>query len=888
MPLKTLFSLSICLCCVQLSFGQLVVDEGFTPEHLINNVLLGDGIEAELVTMNGVEGSTQSMQVGYFDATQSNIGISTGIILATGGVSVAESPNDIPTAYVTIPEDEELTSCFELEQIMAPAELNDAAVLEFDFTAKGDTLRFKYVFASEEYNEHVCSPYNDAFGFFISGPGIIGDPGNPNNAKNVALVPGTNVPVAINTVNRGTAGEFGASSVCNAAYSGWEQNQIYFVDNENNGTIEATQFDGFTVPFIVEIPVICGGSYHIKLAIGDAVDGKNDSAVFLEAGSFESLVPLEADLSVLNADENNSAIEGCSELKIRLERSDSSDVKTVYVRTTGLENPSSVIPDLPDSITFYPMQGVINLSIPVVDNAVYEELRNVGVELIQLDLCSLDSAVTVLPFQITDKPELITDYVNEIGLHCNESAQIDIEVNGGYPPYSIDWSDGLSGFSFIYETDSNDVLTGVIRDQCGIHQETIQINVFQETYDSLSVSVPSLVQFNCAENVVVNPMVTGGKGEYEFQWIIDGEVISTEPEFDAFVNENSQLILIVQDICMPAVQEAIQLESVVNPIFVSLGSDTTATCAEPLFIVPEVSGGVGTVQFIWTLNQFQVSSASTFQFQPENTSIVKLEVTDDCLQVASDSIMVFMADAPLQVSMVTDTTICSGDFLFVEPTIIGGYGDFVYQWNDVVKDEKDLSVFPEVSKTYSFEIEDGCGRTAGANLSVEVSDVEAEFEFDYSFPVRLINRSTPNSNYQWKLVDGTLSDQFEPIVEIESIRDGYTHLEVVNSFGCIAATRMLFEPEMSLFIPNAFTPDNDGLNDVFKAYGEYIANFEMQIFDRWGVLIFETNDIEKGWNGEGANRDLYTAQDFVFSYRYTVESWLGEIEQGIGKVHMLR
>ena len=86
----------------------------------------------------------------------------------------------------------------------------DAAVLEFDFIPASDTLTFDYVFGSEEYNEYVCGTVNDAFGFFLSGPGIAGP--YTNGAENIALVPGTTTQVSINTVNNGTVGSSGSAS----------------------------------------------------------------------------------------------------------------------------------------------------------------------------------------------------------------------------------------------------------------------------------------------------------------------------------------------------------------------------------------------------------------------------------------------------------------------------------------------------------------------------------------------------------------------------------------------------------------------------------------------------------------------------------------------------
>jgi gliding motility-associated-like protein len=56
-------------------------------------------------------------------------------------------------------------------------------------------------------------------------------------------------------------------------------------------------------------------------------------------------------------------------------------------------------------------------------------------------------------------------------------------------------------------------------------------------------------------------------------------------------------------------------------------------------------------------------------------------------------------------------------------------------------------------------------------------------------------------------------------------------------------------PPVNLYIPNAFTPNGDGLNDMFGAAGQGISEFSMQVFNRWGNLIFESNDIRKQWDG---------------------------------------
>lgn len=77
-------------------------------------------------------------------------------------------------------------------------------------------------------------------------------------------------------------------------------------------------------------------------------------------------------------------------------------------------------------------------------------------------------------------------------------------------------------------------------------------------------------------------------------------------------------------------------------------------------------------------------------------------------------------------------------------------------------------------------------------------------------------------------------------------------VEVINEFGCFAKDSISFSTNCSteLYIPNAFSPNEDGENDFFHAYGIEVVDFNLKIFDRWGAFLFESNHIEQGWNGK--------------------------------------
>jgi len=273
-----------------------VQSNGYTPNQLVRDVLMGTGVEASNVSFTGTD-----VQRGYFDGSNSNIGIGSGVVLSTGNIAVGIGPNDtgdasfpydsgcgVPESNIPASEQGPGGLCRpgddDLNALLPPnanTQTFDAAVLEFDFVPQHDNVIFNYVFASEEYPEYVCSIFNDVFGFFISGPK---PDGGMYDKENIATIPYTPLPVAINTVNPGIPGSEANAGTC-AGGTGSLFFSNYYVSNDSN----SVQFDGFTTNLQAVASFIPGKTYHIKLAVADAGDGIFDSAVFLEAHSFKSL-----------------------------------------------------------------------------------------------------------------------------------------------------------------------------------------------------------------------------------------------------------------------------------------------------------------------------------------------------------------------------------------------------------------------------------------------------------------------------------------------------------------------------------------------------------------------------------------------------------------------
>ena len=91
----------------------------------------------------------------------------------------------------------------------------------------------------------------------------------------------------------------------------------------------------------------------------------------------------------------------------------------------------------------------------------------------------------------------------------------------------------------------------------------------------------------------------------------------------------------------------------------------------------------------------------------------------------------------------------------------------------------------------------------------------------------------------------------------------------------------------NLFIPNAFTPNEDGINDLFKASSQNLMAFEMSVYNRYGELMFFTDNILNGWNGSMMN-GAYYCQVGVYTVLYKAQFYGAEIEEGIGHVVLIR
>ena len=274
--------------------AQVSVTDSLSIEFLVNEVLLGGSIAAENITYNGapVDG-VLTAQLGTFNVDSSAFPIAEGVVMATGMAQGMAGGIDQILLDNNLQNDPDLMA-------ISGQNMNNCAIIEFDFTAITDTFLVDYVFASTEYPSFTCSSFNDAFGIFLSGPGISGE--FTNDAENIALIPDTDIPVAINTVNAGfPSGP--SDALCVQANPNYVDDAIYFFNN-NPQLENSISYPGHTHMLTAFAELIPGETYHFKFGIGNAADQALQSAVMMRSGSIAG----ELETSGFQVDVNTEAI----------------------------------------------------------------------------------------------------------------------------------------------------------------------------------------------------------------------------------------------------------------------------------------------------------------------------------------------------------------------------------------------------------------------------------------------------------------------------------------------------------------------------------------------------------------------------------------------------
>jgi gliding motility-associated-like protein len=512
---------------------------------------------------------------------------------------------------------------------------------------------------------------------------------------------------------------------------------------------------------------------------------------------------------------------------------------------------------------------------------------------------------------IIDKPGFTASVTSITNTSCYGvcDGTSEVAVTGAVAPVTYSWNTtpgAQTNFKATGLCAGDYVVT--IKDGVGC-QDTLHVRIIQPTKVILD-PLPT-VKLCIGSSATLNASAHGGDGKYHYTWqelqdttasVVVAPVVSTD--YHVSVRDGRG-----------CVSDPLTIKVVVNPALKVKVSGKTKLCyGDTTKLTAEGSGGNGG-PYTYTWAPAVSAIASSVTVKPSVSTTFTVTVKDECgTPAATDTIRVLVNPIP-QVKFSGDTLqgcnpvyVDFTDSTKVTPGVITNWKwDFGDGTGSDSRDPRHMfSTTGTKTSLYTVTLtvtsDNGCKSSFTKKDYIRVFPVpEASFEVPVSVSiinpnVHFINTSVSATTWEWDFDDSLSSPAnntstiFSPDHTYSEIGEYCVQLKVKNVGGCKDSTTNCFkiDPKFVLYIPNAFTPNGDGDNDTFFAKGEYINEFEMRIFDRWGNMIFYSNDMNRGWNGKINNTSAELCQEDVYVYQIRIKDNLNKGHKYVGKVTLIK
>ncbi|SEP88966.1 gliding motility-associated C-terminal domain-containing protein [Neolewinella agarilytica] len=868
-----------------LAYSQMLeLDTNYDAERLVKEVFASGECET-IFNIRRIGANPEG--IGFFSGPDTIVGFNRGIILSTGKITDAAGPNSDTNVGSEL---EGLTPDPDLS-LASTGDIYDRSGIEFDFIPLQPTVTFRYVFASEEYCEFVDEAFNDIFGFFISGPGISGR--FDNDAINVARVPGTNRPVSINNVN-------------------YARNSNFYLDNEfptvrqvascggGSGTgprFDLIEYDGQTVILTATVELELCQTYHIRLLVGDVQDSDLDSAVFLEAGSFDlgGSVSLEGD-----GDSTGTTVvyEGCAPTNFRVQRGEDSNParpQTIAYRIGANSTAEEGLDFTAGSGQVIIPAGETFAEIPLVAFAdgVTEGRENVWLYLDIPCACYTDSIELFI-----DEPEPLIVGLDEAYYCPNETAVLNPEVSGGAPPYDYRWSFGSSDPMPELTPPLPTSIQLRVTDACGQMIDR-SIATFSSVPPALSLPPQNLIGCrNEAQSITVDLQ---GNAPITLTYTLNNGPAETI----SFADNGRQAwpidrggdyrIVTVEDrACQISVDESLRadfFQPAINPRLVN------PSCAN-------LNDGSISVTHLPTVPPYRYEWSGV---TPNGLTVENLPAGNYSLRVTDalgcwDERSLNLRDPDALTPVLISCTDVRRPPLM--PSAGGGRPPYEYSIDGINYFGAEGFDQLEVGRYYPLRIRDASGCAIEQDDFFWPEATRRPVRLPTFVPQELAGsakvepdlRVPPDQIAAYSWYPAALFDCATcPTPTVSAPRSQTISLVVDNIYGCrdSLVTFVAVDGRVPVYVPNVFTPNGDGTNDYVAIYAsplqvERILSFKL--FTRWGEQVWEDedfapNDGRRGWDGY-LNGRLGSAAAYVWVAEVRLTT--GELQSESGTVVLMR
>lgn len=368
----------------------------------------------------------------------------------------------------------------------------------------------------------------------------------------------------------------------------------------------------------------------------------------------------------------------------------------------------------------------------------------------------------------------------------------------------------------------------------------------------------------------------------------DGQ--STSFTIDEYGYYDVQLIVESDEGCVDS--SSVVLQVYPNPV-VDFSFDNSCVNSTTNFVNESSLPSTNFDSFTWNVGNGSgdvISNNLDYVYTNPGQYYVSLSAISEfgCETSFTDSIMIY--PTPVVDYNLSELAFCQfGEVIFSDSSSIENPYEIVeWEWvlnGDLVSTQSSFTYQAEEEGVFDMTLtvysDEGCSSELEIQNVFEVwPSPEAAFEY---YPesgeitlteIEFTDLSDGAISWYYNFGDGSESNEQNPMYDFGDFGTYLITLFVDNEFGCTDSTshELILNPSIQIYVPNAFTPDNDGINEVFKPvmYGFEVEEYAFQIWNRWGEMIFESNDPDQGWIGNSENGDHYVQND-VYVWKLIVK-----------------
>ena len=520
---------------------------------------------------------------------------------------------------------------------------------------------------------------------------------------------------------------------------------------------------------------------------------------------------------------------------------------------------------------------------------------------------------TSLEVTITEPPTLTITITSSVNPICYNSSNGSATASalGGTAPYAFTWSTALIQTGIIATNLTSGSYTAFVNDINGcVSNATVSI-----TEPAQIITNTSLNDTTCVgQTGVVSAFATGGSGGYYYAWqpgaIINSGTLTVNPAISSI---NYSVVAYDQNGCAGQVDTArVVVYSLTSSNISAIGfSPICPNVGTTIYAI--TTGDTGPLTYTWNNNLGAGPGAFvTIPTQPSTYYVVT--VTNACGQTLKDSTEVVQSPQPTINAASLGTLSCIPTSIsFTDASIPGNSADPITNWvwnfgDGITSTIANPSHVYSTPGTYSVILtvstDGGCtnkNSSAPIVISAYLSPL-AQFAVNsltlslpYN-PLLCANQSTGAVSYNWSFGDGNFSQEVHPQHLYTAIGDYQVQLIATSLQGCTDTTSILITTDADIVFPNAFTPNEEGgtggsydihslTNDVFFPFTSGVEEYKLQIFNRWGELIFESTDVKMGWDGYYRGK---LCQLGVYVWKAKVKLNNGKLYNKMGDVTLMR